>query len=872
MTLAEPTLSEPFTGRERAILERIALGAKLEELLEDIVRLVEDQAPGMLCSILLLDEPAGRLRHGAAPSLPAAYASAIDGAAIGPSVGSCGTAAFTKKRVIVESIADDPLWAGFKGLALPHGLRACWSTPILSAAGAVLGTFAMYYRERRGPRAEELAWVGAATHLAAIAIVREQASSALRASEARARQLAWLYAVSNSVDDAILRVRDAQSLYDAACRIAVEHGLARLAWVGVYSAGTDRIVPVARHGEDRGYVDTIALGVRDATGQGPAARALATGVCAISNDIENDASFFWKEEALSRGLRSCAVFPLTVSGKTLGVLALYADRTEYFHDEEQRVLTALAKNIAFAVESASVERERQKLVVALKRSEEQLRAVIEHTPNVAIQWYDDDGRLLFCNRASEMLLGTTAAAAQGKTLAELGFPAEESARFTASIRRIAATGEAVGPLEFRYRRPDGTNGTLLSTIFAIPYGDGGRCYVCMDVDLTESKRAEERRRELEVQLQKARRIEALGTLAGGIAHDFKNVLTAIAGNAELGLKEGATRERRTGCLHEIRKAAERGSDLVKRLLTVGQREEPQRAAVDVTAIAAEAVGLLRATLPENVEIATDFSADAPNAVADPSQLHQVVMNLGTNAVHALEPKGGRIEVAVTREERAVAADVPAGTYVRLRIRDNGCGMDAATRQRIFEPFFTTKEAGKGTGLGLPMVYRIVKAHGGAIAVESVPGQGTTFDLTLPATDARPERTAAETGGEGGAHILYVDDEDALVYLMKRALEDFGYRVTTHTDPERAVGDFRARPADFTAVVSDVNMHGMSGLELARAVRALRADVPVVLTSGYPRQEIVEAARAIGVRDVILKPSTVDELGAALHRAIAPAPH
>src|SRR5690606_34060963 len=223
----------------------------------------------------------------------------------------------------------------------------------------------------------------------------------------------------NSVDDAILRVRDAQSLYDAACRIAVEHGLARLAWVGVYSAGTDRIVPVARHGEDRGYVDTIALGVRDATGQGPAARALATGVCAISNDIENDASFFWKEDALSRGLRSCAVFPLTVSGKTLGVLALYADRTGYFLEEEQRVLTALAQNIAFAVESASVERERRELLVALKRSEEQLRAVIEHTPNVGIQWYDGEARLLFCNRASEMLLGTTAAEAQGKTLAEL---------------------------------------------------------------------------------------------------------------------------------------------------------------------------------------------------------------------------------------------------------------------------------------------------------------------------------------------------------------------------------------------------------------------------------------------------------------------
>src|SRR5690606_28504867 len=166
----------------------------------------------------------------------------------------------------------------------------------------------------------------------------------------------------------------------------------------------------------------------------------------------------------------------------------------------------------------------------------------------------------------------------------------------------------------------------------------------------------------------------------------------------------------------------------------------------------------------------------------------------------------------------------ARTYVRLRVRDDGCGMDEATQRRMFEPFFTTKEAGKGTGLGLPMVHRIVKAHGGAIVVKSAPGQGTTFDLSFPPTDEPAAPAAAESGREGaGAHILYVDDEDALVYLIKRALEDLGYRVTAHTDPVRAVDDFRTRTAEFAAVVSDVSMHGMSGLELAREIRALRRD-------------------------------------------------
>ena len=486
-----------FDASERDVLERIAGGAPLVDVLERIVRLVERQAPGMCCSILLLDREQRCVRYGAAPSLPAEYSRAIDGAPIGPAAGSCGTAAFLGERVIVEDIAVHPYWTAYKHLALPHGLRACWSSPIFSTRHEVLGTFAMYYREPRGPLAEEIAWVDAATHLAAIAIGHEVAAQALRRSEAhyrriadtahegiwlldtaggtlfanlrlaemlrcrpdempgttifdfldaaagpeierklasplpggaeqydvclhsrdgtevwaivsssavsdddgrlvgtlamvtditerkeaeaRTRRIARLYAVSSSVNEAIVRVRDTQELYERACRIAVEQGLLRLAWVGIYDDVGKTFRPVARFGADDGYVDHITLSMDDdLMNRGPAGRALRTGLCAVEDDIASATDFYWKDEALARGLRSCAAFPLTITDRPVGVLLLYADRPAYFRDEELRVLGALADDISFAVASAVNEVERRRLVHDLGERVKELDTAASH--------------------------------------------------------------------------------------------------------------------------------------------------------------------------------------------------------------------------------------------------------------------------------------------------------------------------------------------------------------------------------------------------------------------------------------------------------------------------------------------------------------
>jgi hypothetical protein len=285
--------AESLYAGQIEVLEQVASGAPLPQVLDAVVRLVEGQAPGMLCSILLFEPKDRSLHLGAGPRLPPDYARAIDGATIGPEAGSCGAAAQRGEPVIVEDIATDPLWTDYRRLALSHGLLACWSTPIFSPERRLLGTFAMYYRERRRPHASEIAWVAAATHLGAIAIVRDQAEQSLRTSEARARQLARLYAVSSRVNEAVVRLRDPQELYDIACRIAVEEGLARLAWVGAYDAAEDRIKPLARFGHDAGYVDAILLGLRDdRVNRGPAALAIRMRQISISDDVAADPAFY----------------------------------------------------------------------------------------------------------------------------------------------------------------------------------------------------------------------------------------------------------------------------------------------------------------------------------------------------------------------------------------------------------------------------------------------------------------------------------------------------------------------------------------------------------------------------------------------------
>jgi CheY-like chemotaxis protein len=289
----------------------------------------------------------------------------------------------------------------------------------------------------------------------------------------------------------------------------------------------------------------------------------------------------------------------------------------------------------------------------------------------------------------------------------------------------------------------------------------------------------------------------------------------------------------------------------------------------------EALSLLRASVPANVAFKTDLDCEAPLAQGDAAQLHQVLLNLAANAAYSMNEQGGTLSVELRHwvVDQANARAVPglqAGQYARIAVRDTGVGMSAAVMERIFEPFFTTKPHGQGTGLGLSVVHGIVAAHRGVITVCSNEGQGSTFHVYLPAMQqpavaAAPATVNTERGG--GQHVLYLDDEEPLVYLVKRVLERLGYRVSGFTEPTEALQAFAAEPGAFDAIVTDLSMPGLSGTDFAKQILQLRADVPVIMTSGYVRAQDREAALKVGVRELVLKPNTVEELGGVLHKLL-----
>ena len=398
-------------------------------------------------------------------------------------------------------------------------------------------------------------------------------------------------------------------------------------------------------------------------------------------------------------------------------------------------------------------------------------------------------------------------------------------------------------------------------------------------DITERKKAEQAHASLEAQLRESQKMEAIGTLAGGIAHDFNNILGSILGNAELARQDAAANWQALVSLEEIQKAGHRARDLVQQILSFSRRQPTSRRVMSLPSVVEESVRLLRAAVPGGVRIEYRYAADTPSVVADPTQVQQVLLNLGTNAAHAIEGRSGSIDIRVegiTLDETSARFDLNLrpGRYARVVVSDTGHGMDAATQRRIFEPFFTTKPAGKGTGLGLSVAHGIMHAHEGAIVAHSELGKGSSFELYFPraqtVADALATTEKAGPASEGrGQHILYIDDDEAQVFLIKRMLERWGYRVSAYLEQREALDALLAGELRFDLVMTDFNMPGISGLEVARAIRDARPDLPVIVVSGYITDALRAQAAAAGVRELISKPHEVEELRDVVQRLIPP---
>jgi PAS domain S-box-containing protein len=434
-------------------------------------------------------------------------------------------------------------------------------------------------------------------------------------------------------------------------------------------------------------------------------------------------------------------------------------------------------------------------------------------------------------------------------------------------------------IDARSRRADGEYRWV--TTHGVPRVDAVGAfagYIGTAIDITDRRRAEETRQRLETQLRQSQKMEAMGTLAGGIAHDFNNLLAAIGGNLELASMDLAVADPVQENLGEIRRAVRRATDLVQRILTFSRPETHEQCAIQLAPVVAEAVRLVRPLIPAGIELTQDVAPDLPDVRANASQVHQIVVNLVTNAWQAMDGGAGRIQVrlepfVVTPALCQTHTDLRPGPHVCLVVEDSGHGMSAATIERIFEPFFTTKAPGKGTGLGLSMVHGIARGHGGTVLVESELRRGAIFKVLLPAGLAAspaggPDAPAvAEALCGNGERILYLDDEEPLVKLAVQFLERLGYRVSGYTSADEALAAFRQQPDAFDLVLTDYNMPGLSGMDVALTVMSVRPGMLVGLASGFLPPSEAEHARALGIRATIRKPYTLDELGAAVQRLL-----
>jgi PAS domain S-box-containing protein len=500
--------------------------------------------------------------------------------------------------------------------------------------------------------------------------------------------------------------------------------------------------------------------------------------------------------------------------------------------------------------------EHKKAEEQLQKSEERFRNLYDDAP-VGYFEYDLQGNITRVNRTELKMLGYTSEEMIGQPCWK--FIVDEAAREQIIAKLRGDRPPAVG-LERTYRRKDGTT-------FPVLFED--RLLINEKGDITGIRTAIQditERVKLQNQLNQAQKMESIGSLAGGIAHDFNNILFPIVGLSEMMLEDFPSGSLEQQNLNEIFQAGKRGRELVQQILSFSRQSEHQPMPVHIQKILKEVLKLCRATIPADITISRDIQNDCGPVLADPTQIHQIAMNLITNAYHAVEPTGGTISIQLTEMNVAsredLAGDIVPGRYAMLSVSDTGTGIDGAVIDKIFDPYFTTKEKGRGTGLGLATVYGIVKTHGGDIKVISDIGNGATFHVYLPLmekaqeSDPEKEMTQLLTGTE---HILLVDDEKSIIHLEKQMLKRLGYQTSGYTSSRVALAAFKTEPSRFDLVITDMNMPNMNGMQLAAEMIAIRQDIPIILCTGFSERINKENAAAMGIKGLLMKPVVMKDL-------------
>jgi len=388
------------------------------------------------------------------------------------------------------------------------------------------------------------------------------------------------------------------------------------------------------------------------------------------------------------------------------------------------------------------------------------------------------------------------------------------------------------------------------------------------IDVTERKR-------LESQLRQSQKMEAMGTLAGGIAHDFNNILSSVIGYTEIALDDVPQGSVLHSNLQEVFQAGCRARGLVKQIIAFSRQSDLEKKALEISPLVKETLKFLRASIPTTIDIRENMETDLNPVMTDPTQINQILMNLCTNAAHAMQEKGGTLEVGLDNvmladsDFKSRHSDMNPGPYLKLSISDTGHGMSPNVLERIFDPYFTTKEMGEGTGLGLAVVHGIVKALDGTVTVYSERGKGSTFNVYLPAitSDVEPEFNAVESIPTGNERILFIDDEQPIVNLAKQVMERLGYDVVTKTDSIEALRLIQTNPAEFDLVITDLTMPNMAGDALAQEIMRIRPDIPIILCTGFSKRISEEKAKDLGIRAFINKPILKPEIAETIRKVL-----
>ena len=688
-------------------------------------------------------------------------------------------------------------------------------------------------------------------------------------AEEHIRQLNRVYAVLSDINQTIVREKDSQAMLEAACRIAVDKGKFRMAWIGMADPATHLLKPVASSGFVDDYLDQIRIDLLEPnTATGPAAHSFHSGEHSICNDIEHELYRQWKSHALEHGYRSLAAFPLRCEGRIVGVFSFYASELGFFVEDETKLLDEMAMDISFALEVNRREESR-------RRAEEELRwrtAFFEAQVDCALDGMlvvDNQGKKILQNRQLNDLL---------KIPKDVSENTDDAQQANFVMKLMKYPGEFEEKVNYLNSHPDEVSrdeielldGSILDR-YSSPVKDKfdnyyGRIWTFRDI--TE-------RRQLEDQFRQAQKMEAVGQLTGGIAHDFNNLLTVILGCSEV-IGEKVIENPQLGKMADmISDAARRGAELTHRMLAFARRQTLQPKLVNINRLLVDIQSFLRRTMSADINVSVIQSGEDCEALVDLTQLESALLNLCLNARDAM-PNGGTltIETGNTVLDSDYAdqnPEVTPGQYILVAVTDTGCGISPENLSRVFEPFFTTKEVGKGTGLGLSMVYGFIKQSQGHVKIYSEPGQGTSVKLYLPKSSQKGEPFRQDQMSvadlRGSEVVLLVEDNAPVREFAKSQLVSLGYQVLEAANGKDALKILGER-ADVDLLFTDIIMPGgMNGRELGLEACRIYPKLKVLYCSGYAENAILHEGLLDKDVQFLSKPYTRRELAAKIRRVL-----